>query len=281
MTLKIKNMRKNTILLWLAFFAGSLIFSACSEYQKVLKSDDRKYKYEKAMEYYDNEDWTRAMTLFEELLPIYRGTKEGEEMFFKYAYCNYNIGDYILGGHYFRKFVETFGNSPRAEEAFFKSAYCYYLDSPRPSLDQTSTRKAIEEFLLFINKYPESDKVQQAYTLIEEMRNKLVEKSFIGAKLYFDLSDYKAAITALELSLRDHPESDFREEQIFHLVKSHFLLAENSIPSKQKERYKATLEQYQSFVSEFPESDFRKEADKIQKKSQKELQELQEETANR
>jgi outer membrane protein assembly factor BamD len=95
------------------------------------------------------------------------------------------------------------------------------------------------------------------------MRNKLVEKSYMSGKLYYNLGDYKASIIALQNSLNDFPETEHREELVFLLLKSNFLLAENSIVQKQMERYQATVDEYYSFVGEFPESKFRREADRI------------------
>ena len=45
----------------------ALILSSCGEYQKILKSDNYNYKYEKAVLYYENGDYNRAMPLFNEL----------------------------------------------------------------------------------------------------------------------------------------------------------------------------------------------------------------------
>ncbi len=85
----------------------------------------------------------------------------------------------------------------------------------------------------------------------------------MSGKLYYNLGDYKASIIALQNSLNDYPDTEHREELMFMLLKSHFLLAENSIVQKQIERYQSTVDEYYSFVGEFPESKYRREADRI------------------
>ena len=142
-------------------------------------------------------------------------------------------------------------------------AYCYYQQSPKPSLDQESTVKAISTFQLYIYQNPGSERVDEAKGYIDEMKNKLVQKSYMSGKLYYNLGDYKASIISLQNSLNDYPDTEHREELMFLLVKSHFLLAENSIVQRQKERYQSTVDEYYSFVGEFPESLYRREADKI------------------
>ncbi len=51
------------------------------------------------------------------------------------------------------------------------------------------------------------------------MRDKLVEKSFISARLYYDLGYYKSAILALRNSLIEYPETRYREELMFLILK--------------------------------------------------------------
>ena len=237
--------------------------ASCSGYEKLLKSNDYKLKYKKAFEYYNDEDFVKAQTLLEQLVPIYGGTKQADSVNFFHAMCYYNMQDYLLAGHYFKTFASTFGNSEFAEEAEFLSAYCLFKNSPRPSLDQTSTYEAIQAFQMFLINYPITEKKELCLKYMTELRDKLVEKSFISARLYFDLSNYKASIIALNNSLNEYPDTKFREEIMFLILKSRFLLADGSVESKKMERYQAALDEYYSFVGEFPESEYKHEVEKI------------------
>ena len=61
------------------------ILFSCSEYQKVLKSDDINYKYDKAIKYYQNNDYDRALPLLNELSKIMIGTSKMEEISYYFA----------------------------------------------------------------------------------------------------------------------------------------------------------------------------------------------------
>ena len=252
----------------------SIVFSSCSEYQKVLKSNDRVYKYEKAVEYYENEEWHKAATVMEDILPLYRGTEKGGELLYKYSFCHYNVRDYILAGYYFRKYSETYGNSNLAEEATFRSAECYALDSPRSSLDQSSTKSAISEFELFMIKFPKSEFVKEAREYVENLNDRLAEKEYNNAKLYYDLGYYKSAVTALNNCLTTFPYTKKREDILFFVIKSHYLYAKNSIFEKQQERFKEVSKSYKKFQSEFPESNYIKEAKKMFDVAEKRMEEI-------
>lgn len=245
----------------------TILFSSCSEYQKVLKSSDYNYKYKKAVEYYEEEDYYRAQSLFDELVTIFKGSDKAEDVLYYYADCHYQQKDYILGAYYFENFAKTFPYSDKAEKAAYTAAYCYYLNSPRYNLDQADTYKAINAMQLYINKYPNSERVKEANEIIEKLRAKLEKKSYESAKLYVKLSDYQAAAITLKNSLKDFPDTKYREEILYLIVKSNFLLAENSVKEKQGERYQNTISEYYSFLDEYPQSEYLKEIEKMYTKS--------------
>jgi outer membrane protein assembly factor BamD len=248
-----------------------LMVYGCQGYEKVLKSNDYRKKYSEAMRYYKKGDYTRSAALLDQCAPVFRGTDQADTVYFYQALSYFKQNDYILSGHYFRTFATTYGGSPFAEESAFMGAYCYYLTSPRPELDQTNTIEALQAIQLFLIRYPSSERTEECKRYIEELRNKLVEKSYISAKLYFDLDDYKASIVALNNSLVQFPESKYREEILFMLVKSSYMYAEKSIISKQKERYQQAVDEYYSFAAEFPESKYIKEAKQFYELSSKSL----------
>jgi outer membrane protein assembly factor BamD len=173
-----------------------------------------------------------------------------------------------MAGHYFRSFAKTFPFSKNAEEAEYLSAFCYYKDSPPFSLDQSYTMKAIEEMQVFINKHPNSTRLDEANKIIDKLRHKLEEKSYSSASLYFQIGDYKAAITALKNSLIDYPDSEYREDIMFLILKSSFLLADKSVFSKKHDRFVNTQKAYVAFEQAYPESEQIKEVIRIRKKTE-------------
>ena len=56
--------------------------SSCNEYQKVLKNEDVKAKFDLAQKYYDAGDYKRANRLFEQIAPKYVGKPQGERVMF-------------------------------------------------------------------------------------------------------------------------------------------------------------------------------------------------------
>ncbi len=238
-----------------------VLVSSCSEYAKVTKSTDVEYKYTKAVEYYEKGQYSKALSLFDELGTLFRGSDRSQEIHYYIANSHFALEDYYFAAYYYKNFTKTYPRSSRAEEALFKSAYCSYLNSPVSNLDQTDTELAIDEFQLFLNRYPQSQLKDSTNVMIDELRMKLEEKAFNNSKLYYLTEDYKSATVALQNMLVDFPDSPHREEIEFLVVKSSYLLAINSIASKKEERLNATIEHYHKFVDTFQDSDYVKKAE--------------------
>jgi outer membrane protein assembly factor BamD len=265
---------KNTVLVALV---SLVVFStACkSEFEKVRSSGDVNRIYEKAQQYYEDADYQKAQTLFEIIISSFRGKQEAEEIYFKYAYTYYYLQQYILASYYFNNFSNTYATSDYRQEADFMAAYANYQLSPSFRLDQSYTRKAIDQLQLFVNTYPNSDKVQQCNQLIDAMRAKLELKAYKAAELYFDLREYQAAIQSFENVLKDFPDSENVENIRYMVIRSAFLLAENSFVEKQFPRYKEAIELAQEFLARYDNSRYRDEVQQMLDKSRDALNQLE------
>jgi len=248
-----------------------VLVSSCGEYEKILKSTDYDLKKAKAKEYYDAGQYVKSSELLTQILPRYRASAEAEDLNWMNAQSYYGMKDYIMAGSYFKSFVDQFPFGAHAEEANFMAALCDYKISPRPELDQENTHNAIEGFKIFITRFPNSSKVEECNKYIKELQETLVEKSYLSAKLYYDMKQYKAAVVALNNSLKEYANTKYREEMMFLKLNSLFLYAENSQSNKQKERYQATLDDYYSFMEEFPLSTYSKDVSNIFQKTNKYL----------
>ena len=248
--------------LLIIFFVLTSIFS-CSKYQKVLKSDDVNYKYDQAVLYYNNAEFNKALPIFNELIPIFKGTLKAEEIAYYFAYSHFSTGDYLMASYLFNRFIINFPRSKHAEESKFMVAYCHYKEAPEFSLDATNTSLAIDKFQNFIDKYPQSDSISRCNSLMDELRLNLSKKAFANAKQYHTTSNYRAAIISLDNVLIDYPEIENREEIYYLILESSYFLAINSIQSKKEKRLNMTIEYYNQFNDNFPESNYKVEVDKI------------------
>ena len=239
----------------LFLLVSTLVLGSCaSGYQRLLKSTDVNKKYEAAVNYYDKGDFFRAGTLLEDLIPLLKGRPEAEKAQFYFANTNYKQKNYVLSAFYFKSFTDTYPNSPYSEEASFLHAKSLFLDSPGYELDQTNTVSALESIQDFLNRYPDSKFKAETENMSQELQKKLENKAFESAKLYFQLRYNQAAVVALTNFQQQYPASAYAEQASFLRLNAQYAWAQESVESKQRERFLEAVGYYQQFIDAFPKS---------------------------
>lgn len=262
--------------LWFAFI---IIMAGCSKNSvtKIQKSKDVEYKLRMAEKFYAGKKYSKAQILFEELYPLLKNDPRFEDLFYKYANCAFYLRDFMNAENLFKGYLDAFPKSPRAAEADFMRSLCFYKQSPKVELDQTNTQKTIGYMQAFINTYPESSKVQEAKDMIDQCFEKLEQKEFKGAELYYNVGSFRAAAITFTNLLNHYPESKRADEYKLMVIKSYYEYAFMSIETKQQERYGQVISEYYDFVDRFPESKYLKEAEKYFNLTQNNLKALQNE----
>ncbi|MDR1983327.1 MAG: outer membrane protein assembly factor BamD [Prevotellaceae bacterium] len=255
-----KKIRIITILL-----AAVVTFSSCSKYEKLLKKSDNETKYKLGMECYNIGKYRYATKFFEPVLLYLRGTERDDSVNFYFAKAYYLSGDPYTAEYYFDMFKRTFPRSIFAEEATYLYAACLYSQSHRPELDQVPTIKCITALNEYLYTYPNGnpDHRKKSETVMEELQQRLIDKSFLAAKLYFKIEDYRSAVESFKNHLKDYPDSKHREDALFLILKSSYLYATHSKPDKRRERYQNTIDEYLNLTSEYPVSNYKKEAENM------------------
>lgn len=236
---------------------------SCSKFRKIEKNPDWRIKYEASIVYYEKKDYYHASILFDQILPIIRGLPEAEKVQFYLAYCQYHERLYLLASEQFKSFYETYGRGAFSEEARFMYAYSLFKSSPGSNLDQSGSIQAMTSMQEFLNRFPNSKYKDQAVDVIFTTQLKLEKKGFDNARQYVKMRSYKAAIVALNSFKQNFPDSKYLEESNYLILLSQFKLAEQSIQTKQPERYKEVVDYYKDFIDRYPESKFLKDAEKL------------------
>lgn len=256
-------MKQPFLLLLIALVA----LSSCGDYNSVLKSSDLDYRYEAAKQYFYQGKYDQSSTVLSEVLAATKGTERAEEALFLLGMSAFKGKDYEGAATFFKKYYESYPSGGYVEEARLYAGRALYANTPIPILDQTDTYKAITEFQSFIETYPNSKYRDEASQLVFSLQDKLIEKEYASAKLYYELgeyfgnctnggSNYQACIVTAQNAINDYPYSLRREDFAILILRSKFELAEQSVEEKKVERYHSAIDEYHGFCNEYPESKF-------------------------
>lgn len=251
-----------------------LFVSSCNEYQKALKTEDVAVKLETATKLYEKGKYFKAITLFEQIAPAYKGKPQAEKLFYMHSMAYYKNKQYGLSAYHFESFVSSYPKSEKQEEAAFLGAKSYSKQSTVYSLDQTDTDKAIDKLQVFIDTYPNSQYFAEANTIIKELKTKLERKAYENAKLYNSISDFKAAIVALDNFVADFPGTPYKEDALFYKLDSAYQLAINSVVDKMEARLNTAKLSYGSLIKFKADTKYKKEADEMLARIDKELKQF-------
>lgn len=268
-----------SIKVFLSFIAFVICVTACSPYNKVLKSKDPEYQMKMADEFFAKKKYKAAQAIYEELFNSVRGTTKYEDVYYKDAYCYYMMKMYHEAENMFKGFLEVFPNSSRAEEVDYLHAYCFYKQSPKVELEQVNTVKAIGMMQTFINTHPGSARIKDANEIIDKSRTKLELKEYRAAELYYNLGQYRASALSFEALINNYPESTKGDEYKMKSVRSYYRFAKMSVPAKQIERFEKVISEYEDFVDRFPDSKYLKDTESYKNLSLNHIKDLQNEQA--
>ena len=258
----------------IAACSALLLFASCAqEFNNVYKSNDYLYKYEYAKEAFANGKYNKAITILQSIVTQQKGTKDAEDCLYMLAMSEYMIRDYATASEYFKKYYQSYPKGVYAEQAEFYVGESLYMSTPEPRLDQTPTYSAIAAYQEYLDLYPEGSLKEKAQSRLFELQDKLVEKEYLSAKLYYDLGDYfgnctnggnnyQACVVTAQNAVNDYPYSSKREEFYILIMKSKYELARMSVESKQLERYQDAEDECYGFINEFPDSRERVTAEK-------------------
>lgn len=249
-------------------FAVGFLLTSCSEYQKVIKSTDNDYKYDKAVEYFQAKKYLKAVGLFDDITPAFRGTDRSELVLNYLAKSYIGQKDYYTASEYYKTYVKSYPRGQYIQEAKYMVAFCNYKDSPDSKLDQDATYKAIEAFQNYLDEFPEGEKSKDAVKLLEELNNKLAKKYYQNSIIYYNLgtymgNNYRAAIISAENGLEKFPSNIYREDFLILILQAKYKEALLSSDEKKAERFQAVIDEYYNYYNEFPQGKHIKEANKI------------------
>ena len=270
MQAEFRSMTKKGILI----LFSALLLTACGEYQQLLKSRDPELKYQQALVYFNNEQYIKAQTLLDDVTSYYRGTDRSQDVLAYLARCHMGQKDYSAASEYYQAYSRNYPKGRYIIEARFQVGHCYYLDAPDARLDQTETKKGIEFFKQFVELYPESPYAEQAYKEMGELYDKLAEKEYLSARLYYNLgtylgNNYLSAEIIAKNALKDYPTNQYQEELNWLILQSKCRQMLNSIDVKKEDRARETEDEYYNFITEYPDSKHRNAAERIGKEAKK------------
>lgn len=199
-------------------FLFLLIFAGCSssiDTTNMTPEDRLSY----AIKLYTDEDYLEAINELQALLLQYPGSAISDDAEFYLAKTRFAREEYIMAAFEFSKLIKNMPASDFVPESQYLLADCYYELSPNFNLDQKYTKKAIQEFQAFIDFFPTNERVPDAEKKIDELNNKLAEKTYLIASIYEKMDYLKAAVIYYNDVIETYHDTPYASQAQYNKIK--------------------------------------------------------------
>lgn len=239
---------KNTLIL---IFFALFLFACSSSLDTSNFTPEERLAY--AIKLYEQEDYEEAVKEFDAIILQYPGSSIVDDAQYYLAMSRFKRKEYILAGYQFSKLIKGMPSSEYLADAQYMLADCYYELSPDFSLDQRYTKKAIEEFQVFIDFFPLNPKVAEAENKIKELNDKLAKKEYEAARIYYKLEDFLAAQKYYDSVMEVYHDTQYAPLALYDKIN---LLIE-------RKRDQEALAEAEKFLSKYPQHKNYSDVEKI------------------
>ncbi|MBM4167092.1 MAG: outer membrane protein assembly factor BamD [Ignavibacteria bacterium] len=244
------------------FYVLLVAMFGCSS-QELIKQRTAEECFQKGKELLLEENYLEAIEEFKIVGLQYSGSEYADDAQYYLGECYYEREEFLLAAFEYDMLKKRMASSTYVPMAQFQLAQSYYRLSPRSTLDQRYTNKAIDEFQTFLEYYPQHDSAGSASEKIKRLNGRLAKKEFDIAVLYMTLEEYLSAQHYFENILERFHDTEFAEQ-------AQLGIAQSFVSRKKLEKAKEALS---VFFLKYPESKWKEQAQQLKRSIETELKE--------
>ena len=166
---------------------ATFILSSCSDTKLVTpetEGEKLQILYSNAMELVKKRDFVDAAILFEDIERQYPYSKWSNQAQLMTAFCYYKTQFHDESLDALERFIALYPGSKKISYAYYLRALNYFEQIKDVERDQSMTVKSKKAFYEVINKYPDSEFVEDAYLKIDIINDRLAAKEIEIARYY-------------------------------------------------------------------------------------------------
>ncbi len=140
------------------------------------------------------------------------------------TFINYRKGAYAEAANSGNRFLQLYPGDKDAAYAQYIIGMSYFKRIPHITRDQTMARRAFGAMTSLVEKYPESEYVEDAKKKILVTRDQLAGKEMLVGRYYQERREFLASINRYRKVVENYPQTRHVEEALARLTESYFSL---------------------------------------------------------
>ncbi|MQW85848.1 outer membrane protein assembly factor BamD [Sinorhizobium saheli] len=214
----------------LAAFAGSSLITACQNDPDIditkltAETDPPEVLYNQGLANLNAGKTTEAARKFEAIDRQHPFSEYARKALVMNAFVAYRNGQYQDAINASSRYLNLYPQSEDAAYAQYIQGLAYTKQIPSVTQDQKPATKAIEAMQAVIDKYPDSEYVDDAQAKIRFARDQLAGKEMQVGRYYLERKEYLAAISRFRTVVEQYPNTNQVEEALARLVEAYYAM---------------------------------------------------------
>ena len=140
------------------------------------------------------------------------------------SFVHYRQGENQEAINSARRFLNLYPNDPDAAYAQYIIGLAYFKQIPSVTRDQSPAIRAINAMQEVVDRYPDSEYVDDAQAKIRAARDQVAGKEMQIGRYYLERKEYIAAVNRFRKVVEDYPNTRQVEEALARLVESYYAM---------------------------------------------------------
>ena len=185
---------------------------SCSVLNKQELSNQERFK--KAENYFSDDKFQKAKTEFEFIIQNEQGTNLGIESTFYLAKTLFELKEYDEAAYHFNYYSMFSKDMSKIEFSQFMKCKCSFQLTKPYNNDQTESFLCISMIQEFLDNFPYSSHVDDAYDMVVQLRTRISKKHYETARLYLKMKKFDSSFYYLDMVLSDYYDTKYYDEAI-------------------------------------------------------------------
>ncbi|APG85088.1 outer membrane protein assembly factor BamD [Sinorhizobium americanum] len=224
------DMRKSArvVAVVLAAVAGSSLITACQNDPDIditkltAETDPPEVLYNQGLANLNAGKTTEAGRKFEAIDRQHPFSEYARKALVMNAFVAYRNGQYQDAINSTSRYLNLYPQSEDAAYAQYIQGLAYTKQIPSVTQDQKPAQRAIDAMQVVVDKYPDSEYVDDAQAKIRFARDQLAGKEMQVGRYYLERKEYLAAISRFRVVVEQYPNTNQVEEALARLVEAYF-----------------------------------------------------------
>ncbi len=140
------------------------------------------------------------------------------------TFTNYRQGNYSEAINSGKRYVQLYPSTDDAAYAQYLVGLSYFRQIRDVTQDQTESRRTIEAMQTVVDRWPESEYVEDAQTKIRFARDQLAGKEMQVGRYYLERREYLSSIKRFRYVVENYSNTRHVEEALARLVEANFAM---------------------------------------------------------